>query len=98
MDRIKRRIADNHAIAFSYGQDVVDLIVSRCNEVASGGPDDRRHPDQHHAAELSIKLLEHQMAGEAITAIDVGVGEGGFTYEFHGAADVRRQRQLEATS
>ncbi|MCC7267161.1 MAG: hypothetical protein IT546_07440 [Caulobacteraceae bacterium] len=35
--------------------------------------------------ELSIKLLEHQMAGEAITGIDVGVGEGGFTYAFHGA-------------
>ncbi|HSY51868.1 MAG TPA: ATP-dependent Clp protease ATP-binding subunit [Thermoanaerobaculia bacterium] len=37
MDRVKRRIADNHAILFDYGDDVVDLVVSRCNEVASGG-------------------------------------------------------------
>src|SRR6202008_4168610 len=37
MDRVKRRIAENHGIAFEYEPSVVDLIVSRCTEVASGG-------------------------------------------------------------
>ncbi|MGJ3627052.1 AAA family ATPase [Sphingomonas sp. MMS24-JH45] len=37
LERVRRRIADNRGIRFDYGQDVVDLIVSRCNEVASGG-------------------------------------------------------------
>ncbi|HYD46266.1 MAG TPA: type VI secretion system ATPase TssH, partial [Phenylobacterium sp.] len=85
MDRIKRRIADNHGIAFSYGQDVVDLIVSRCNEVASGGRMIDAILTNTMLPELSIKLLEHQMAGEAISAIDVGVDGTGFTYAFHGA-------------
>jgi len=82
LDRIKKRIAENHKIAFGYGQDVVDLIVSRCNEVASGGRMIDAILTNTMLPEMSIALLEKQMAGEEVEAIEVGVGASGFTYAF----------------
>ena len=37
LDRIGRRIRENHAAAFVYDQAVVDHIVSMCNDPDSGG-------------------------------------------------------------
>ncbi|MDB5656064.1 MAG: clpB, partial [Tardiphaga sp.] len=37
LDRIGRRVRDNHDAAFSYSDDVVDRIVSMCNDPDSGG-------------------------------------------------------------
>jgi type VI secretion system protein VasG len=82
LDRVKKRIEDNHGIAFSYGQDVVELIVSRCNEVASGGRVIDAILTNTMLPELSIQLLEKQMEGVEVTGIDVGVGDDGFVYKF----------------
>jgi len=82
MNRIRRRIADNHGIRFDYGQDVVDLIVSRCNEVASGGRMIDAILTNTMLPEMSIALLERQMSGEEVKTIAVTAGEGGFTYMF----------------
>lgn len=84
IDRVKKRIQENHGIAFTYSQEVIDLIVSRCNEVASGGRVIDAILTNTMLPELSIALLEKQMNGEEVTAIEVGVGDGasGFTYSF----------------
>ena len=82
LDRVKRRIAENHKIRFDYAQEVVDLIVSRCNEVASGGRMIDAILTNTMLPEMSIALLEKQMSGEEIEAIEVGVGGEGFTYRF----------------
>jgi type VI secretion system protein VasG len=82
LDRVKKRITDNHGIAFTYGQDVVDLIVSRCNEVASGGRMIDAILTNTMLPELSIALLERQMAGEQVTGIDVTVKDSVFDYVF----------------
>jgi len=37
LGRIKKRIAGNHKIEMVYEQDVIELIVSRCNDADSGG-------------------------------------------------------------
>jgi type VI secretion system protein VasG len=87
MDRVKRRIADNHAIVFDYGEDVVDLVVSRCNEVASGGRMIDAILTNTMLPELSIALLERQMAGEAVATIGVKVKDSAFDYTFAGPAE-----------
>jgi type VI secretion system protein VasG len=87
MDRVKRRIADNHAIQFDYGDDVVDLVVSRCNEVASGGRMIDAILTNTMLPELSIALLERQMAGEAVATISVKVKDSVFDYTFAGPAE-----------
>jgi type VI secretion system protein VasG len=80
--RVKKRIEDNHAIAFNYGDDVIELIVSRCNEVASGGRVIDAILTNTMLPELSIQLLEKQMGGEEVTGIDVSVEGDGFAYAF----------------
>jgi type VI secretion system protein VasG len=85
LGRIVRRLKDNHDIDFSYGDDVVDLIVSRCNEVASGGRVIDAILTNTMLPELSIELLTRQMRGEEVRGIEVGVNEGEFGYRFSAA-------------
>ncbi|HMO68516.1 MAG TPA: type VI secretion system ATPase TssH [Novosphingobium sp.] len=82
LDRIVKRIADSHGIVFSYGQDVVDLIVSRCNEVASGGRLIDAILTNTMLPDLSIELLNRQMNGDEVKVIDVTVDGDGLGYRF----------------
>ena len=86
LNRIVKRIAENHGIAFAYDQAVVDLIVSRCNEVASGGRMIDAILTNTMLPDLSISLLNRQMAGEVVEKIRVGVADSEFTYAFDGPA------------
>jgi type VI secretion system protein VasG len=82
MNRIIKRVADNHGIRFNYADGVVDLIVSRCNEVASGGRMIDAILTNTMLPELSIELLRRQMDGEETSEITVGIKDGTFDYQF----------------
>ncbi|KPF91347.1 AAA family ATPase [Novosphingobium sp. AAP83] len=82
LNRIVKRIAESHGITFNYSQDVVDLIVSRCNEVASGGRLIDAILTNTMLPDLSIELLNRQMSGEEVKVIDVTVEGDGFGYAF----------------
>lgn len=82
LNRIVKRIKDSHAIVFTYGEDVVDLIVSRCNEVASGGRLIDNILTNSMLPDLSIELLNRQMNGEEVKEIGVKVEADGFVYSF----------------
>ncbi len=85
LDRVKKRILENHDIVFHYGQSVIDLIVSRCTEVASGGRMIDAILTNTMLPELSIALLQRQMSGEEVTGIDVAVKDSLFVYDFRTA-------------
>ncbi|UYY57221.1 type VI secretion system ATPase TssH [Sphingomonas sp. S2-65] len=82
LKRIARRIADNHKIVLTFADSVVDLIVSRCNEVASGGRVIDAILTNTMLPEMSIALLERQMGGEAVDSIQVDTAPDGFRYSF----------------
>ncbi|PEQ14586.1 ClpV1 family T6SS ATPase [Novosphingobium sp. PC22D] len=82
LDRIGRRIRENHEIAFSYSEDVIDLIVSRCTEVDSGGRMIDAILTNTMLPEMSVELLSRQMDGEHVAAIKVRPGGDGFEYDF----------------
>ncbi|HEX5280054.1 MAG TPA: type VI secretion system ATPase TssH [Micropepsaceae bacterium] len=82
LDRIGKRIAENHRIQFKYGQPVVDLIVSRCKEVASGGRMIDAILTNTMLPEISIELLNRQMSGQETKAIDVDVSGPKFAYAY----------------
>jgi type VI secretion system protein VasG len=82
MNRIVSRMRENHDIAFTYDDAVVDLIVSRCTEVASGGRMIDAILTNTMLPELSVALLNRQMAGEKVKTIAVGVANSVFTYSF----------------
>ncbi len=85
LNRVKKRIGENHDIVFEYDQSVVDLIVSRCTEVASGGRMIDAILTNTMLPELSIALLERQMAGEELAKITVSVKDSLFVYAFEAA-------------
>jgi len=87
LGRIVRRLAENHKIRLSFADSVVDLIVSRCNEVASGGRVIDAILTNTMLPEMSIALLERQMRGEDVDAIHVDTGPDGFSYGFESGRD-----------
>jgi type VI secretion system protein VasG len=97
LDRIKKRIQENHQIAFQYDQDVVDLIVSRCTEVASGGRMIDAILTNTMLPELSIELLNRQISGEEVQAITVRVKDSAFDYEFQTAGTQAEPPKVQPT-
>ena len=82
LNRIVKRVADMHGITLEYSEDVIHLIVSRCNEVASGGRMIDNILTNTMLPELSIELLNRQMGGKEVKAIAVTVAGDGFGYAF----------------
>lgn len=80
--RIVRRVAENHNAALICAPATIDLIVSRCEEVASGGRMIDAILTNTLLPELSLGLIERQIAGDTVIAIHVGVDDAGFTYRF----------------
>jgi type VI secretion system protein VasG len=77
---------------------VVDLIVSRCTELASGGRVIDAILTNTMLPELSIALLDRQMAGEEVATIRVAVKDSGFDYAFGGPAAAPNPEAEAATA
>jgi type VI secretion system protein VasG len=81
LDRIKRRIADNHDAEFQYSDAVVDYIVSRCNDPDSGGRMVDNIVTNTLLPELSRHFLNRALEKAEITSAKVDVRDGVFQYE-----------------
>ncbi len=80
--RIERRIVDNHGIAVTIAPAVVDHIVERCTEIASGGRMIDAILTNTMLPAMSVELLERRMRGDDVAAIAVDVDAGEFSYAF----------------
>ena len=67
---------------FTYGEDVVNLIASRCNEPESGGRMIDAILTNTMLPAISGAFLERMMDGGMVAKVDVGVADGEFTYAF----------------
>jgi type VI secretion system protein VasG len=87
LDRIGRRIKDNHNAAFLYDQAVVDHIVARCNDPDSGGRMIDNIITGTLLPALSREFLKRSLAKEEPTAARVTIENGDFAYAWEvGAA------------
>ncbi len=82
LERIKTRIETEREIAFSYSNDVVDQVVSRCNELESGGRMIDSILTNTLLPELSRQILNRMLEGEELTKIEVDVQSDEFVYVF----------------
>ncbi len=82
LNRIVRRIADNHRAALSYDDAVVDLIAKRCAEVESGARVVDAILTNTVLPAISREFLNRTMEGKTVERVTVGVDESGFTYGF----------------
>ncbi len=80
LDRIGKRILDNHEAAFVYDDAVVGKIVSMCNDPDSGGRMVDNIVTNTLLPALSRQILNKSMAREGISQAKVAVEAGEFVY------------------
>jgi len=82
LGRIKKRVEARYKIPFEYGQDVVDLVVSRCTESESGGRMIDAILTNTMLPDISREFLNRMMEGRPIEGVSVSVADGAFAYRF----------------
>jgi len=82
LGRVEKRIAENHKIPFTYEDQVVDLIASRCKEVESGARVVDAMLTNTVLPKISEEFLTRMVEGRPIDRVHVSVAEGEFAYAF----------------
>jgi type VI secretion system protein VasG len=82
LNRIKKRVAENHKIPFEYSDEAVKLIVKRCNNAESGGRIIDAILTNTVLPKISIEYLSRAAEGNELKAVRLGVAEDDFTYAF----------------
>ena len=82
LSRIQKRVQENHSVPMNYDDAVVDLIVSRCTELESGGRMIDAILTNTMLPTLSTEILNRMLAGKELEKVDVGAKDGNFTYDF----------------
>jgi len=82
LGKIKKRVQDTYQADFTFGPELVDAIVSRCKEVASGARNVDNIISRTVLPELSSEFLAKMAEGKQIKGVNLTVGETGeFKYE-----------------
>ncbi len=82
LDRIARRVRENHQADFSYGEEVVATVAARCTESASGARNVDAILTRSLLPEISREFLSRMVRGESYRRVVIGVDEhGAFRYE-----------------
>ena len=82
LGRIEKRIRDNHKIPFTFDDDVVAHIVSRCTELESGGRMIDAILTNTVLPTVSHEILTGLMDGRSVARAHLSVAEGEFAYAF----------------
>lgn len=82
LNRIKKRIAENHKAEFTYTDEVVKLIASRCTEVESGGRMIDAILTNTILPRLSEEYLRRTIDGKSLGNVSMEVSDGEFRYAF----------------
>jgi len=82
LGRIAKRVQENHGVPFTYGDDVVQLVVSRCNEVESGGRVIDAILTNTVLPRISREYLTRLHEGRAVSRVALSVENGDFDYAF----------------
>jgi type VI secretion system protein VasG len=82
LGRIQKRIGRNHKIPFTYSDDVLKLVASRCSELESGGRMIDAILTNTVLPRISQEILTRLMEGKTPARVAIGVQEGDFSYQF----------------
>ena len=82
LNRIVKRVAENHRIPFEYSDAAVELIVKRCNNAESGGRIIDAILTNTVLPKVSIEYLSRTASGQPLQRVGLGVADGDFSYAF----------------
>jgi type VI secretion system protein VasG len=81
LKKIQKRIDENHKIALTYDQALVDTVATRCTEVESGARNVDNILTNSLLPDISRQLLGKMAEGEKVARVHVGIGiDGAFEY------------------
>jgi type VI secretion system protein VasG len=82
LGRIKKRVEARYKIPFTFTDEVVKLVVSRCTESESGGRMIDAILTNTMLPDISREFLQRMLEGKPIEQVVVGVADGNFEYRF----------------
>jgi type VI secretion system protein VasG len=82
LNRIQKRVTESHGVPFEYTDGVVDTIVSRCQELESGGRMIDAIVTNSMLPDISGEFLRRMMEGKSVSKVAIDVKDGEFTYGF----------------
>ncbi len=82
LGRIAKRIRENHKVPFTYDDQVIGLIASRCTETESGGRMIDAILTNTILPKISEEFLKRMIAGQPIERVHVTTDSGDFGYAF----------------
>ena len=82
LNRIVKRVAENHRIPFEYSDAAVELVVKRCNNAESGGRIIDAILTNTVLPKVSIEYLSRTASGQPLQRVVLGAADGDFTYSF----------------
>jgi type VI secretion system protein VasG len=82
LDRVKARVSARYDVPFTYDEQVVDVIASRCTELESGGRAIDAVLTNTLLPQLSHELLMRTLDGKPVQKIAVNVAGSEFAYSF----------------
>jgi type VI secretion system protein VasG len=86
LERIRKRIASQHGIPFTYDDAAVDLVIQRCTEIDSGGRMIDAILTNTVLPTLSREYLTRLAEGRPLTRINLAAADSDFRYDFEGDA------------
>lgn len=76
LNKITNRVYDNHKIKLAYTEQMMDLVINRCNDIHSGGRMIDSVLTNSLLPKLSQSILTHIIEGRQIASINVdAIGE-----------------------
>jgi type VI secretion system protein VasG len=82
LNRIVKRVKENHKVPLTYSDEVVKLIISRCTELESGGRMIDAIVTNTMLPRISLEYLNRLAEGKPLNAIQIGTEAGDFSYQF----------------
>ena len=82
LNRIKKRVEANHGVPFLFDDEVVKLVVSRCNEIESGGRVIDALLTNTVLPRISHEYLTRLSTGAPLHKVALSVEAGDFAYAF----------------
>ena len=82
LERIRKRVQDTYGVPFTYSDAVIETIVSRCQELESGGRMIDAIITNTMLPAISTEFLTRQLEGEQIERIAIDLADGDFSYAF----------------
>ncbi|MDX2022640.1 MAG: type VI secretion system ATPase TssH [Deltaproteobacteria bacterium] len=82
LSRIQKRVAANHGVPFTFDDEVIKLIRSRCTELESGGRMIDAIVTNTMLPRISQEILGRMMEGRQVNRIAISVANSDFDYSF----------------